>query len=335
MRPNRFVLTFVASTLATVFTLAVGGSLPPNATASPNDARHAPLRTQAPAFYRMQLGDFEITALSDGTVPLPLDKMMTHIKPQEVRKLLAAGFETQPVETSINAYLVNTGSKLLLIDAGAGKLFGAHGGKLLTNLKAAGYEPGNIDAVLLTHLHGDHSGGLTVDGQRFFPNAVVYLDKADRDYRFSADAEARAPANQKSMFPQSRADIAAYEAAGKLVLFEGATQLFPGVSTIAARGHTPGHTLYAVESKGEKILFSGDLVHAAAVQMPRPEATIQFDADEHGAASDRRALFREFAAQRTLLAAAHVSFPGIGHIRRDGTGYQWVPVPYSLRGMTN
>jgi glyoxylase-like metal-dependent hydrolase (beta-lactamase superfamily II) len=334
MRPNRFVLTLVAATMATAFTFAAGGSLPPNADAS-SDAPHALVRTQAPAYYRIQLGDFEITALSDGTVPLPLDRMMTHIKPAEVQKLLAASFESLPVETSINAYLVNTGSKLLLIDAGAGKLFGKHGGQLLANLKAAGYAPEDIDAVLLTHLHGDHSGGLSVDGQRVFPNATVYLDKADRDYRFSAEAEARAPANQKAMFPQSRADIVAYEAAGKLVLFQGATQLFPGVSTIAAHGHTPGHTLYAVESKGERIVFSGDLVHAAAVQMPRPEATIQFDADEHGAASDRRALFRQFAAQRTLLAAAHISFPGIGHIRRDGNGFQWIPVPYSLRGMAN
>jgi glyoxylase-like metal-dependent hydrolase (beta-lactamase superfamily II) len=334
MRPSRFALTLAASTMATALTFAAGGSSPPNAAAF-DDAGHALLRSQAPAFYRMQLGDFEITALSDGTVPLPLDRMMTRITPKQVRELLAASFESLPVETSINAYLVNTGSKLLLIDAGAGKLFGSHGGQLLANLKAAGYAPGDIDAVLLTHLHGDHSGGLTVDGQRVFPNATVYLDKADRDYRFSGEAEAAAPANQKAMFQQSRADIAAYEAAGKLVLFQGATQLFQGVSTIAAHGHTPGHTLYAVESKRDRIVFSGDLVHAAAVQMPHPEATIQFDADEAGAASDRRALLRQFATQRTLLAAAHISFPGIGHVRRDGTGFQWIPQPYSLRGMTN
>jgi len=293
------------------------------------------MKSQAPAYYRMQLGDFEVTALSDGTVALPLDQMMSNIAPEEVRQLLAQGFETLPVETSINAFLVNTGSKLLLIDVGAGSLFGASGGRLVSNLKAAGYDPAEIDAVLLTHLHGDHSGGLVVDGKRIFSNATVYLDKADRDYRFSAAAEAAAPANQRAMFPESRAALTPYESAGKVSLFEGAAQLFPGVSTIAAHGHTPGHTLFKIESKGRSLVAAGDLVHSAAVQLPRPQATVNFDADEPAAAADRQALLARFAEERTLLAAAHISFPGFGHIRASGNGYQWVPAPYSRQGMTN
>jgi len=293
------------------------------------------LKTQAPAYYRLQLGDFEVTALSDGTVALPLDQMMSNISPDDVRKLLKQGFETLPVETSMNAFLINTGSKLLLIDAGAGTLFGENGGRLVSNLKAAGYEPSEIDAVLLTHLHGDHSGGLVVKGKRVFPNATVYLDKADRDYRFSAEAEAAAPANQKTMFSESREELLPYEAAGKVSLFKAGAQLFPGVTTIAAPGHTPGHTLYKVASKGESLVFSGDLVHAAAVQLPKPQATINFDADEAAAASDRETLLAQFARDRTQMAAAHISFPGIGHIRASGTGYEWVPIPYSRRGMTN
>jgi glyoxylase-like metal-dependent hydrolase (beta-lactamase superfamily II) len=334
MRTSKPFPTFAAVAMAAALALLASASAPVHA-AIPDGAERVLQRKQAPAFYRMQLGEFEITALSDGTVPLPLDKMMSHITPDEVRKLLAESFESLPVETSINAYLINTGSKLLLVDAGAGTLFRGHGGRLLASLQAAGYSPSDIDAVLLTHLHGDHSGGLTVDGRRVFPKATIYLDKADRDYRFSTEAEARAPDHQKAMFPQSRADIALYEAAGKVVLFDGATQLVPGISTIPARGHTPGHTLFAVESKGEKIVFSGDLVHAAAVQMPRPDATIQFDADEAAAAADRQALFTRFAADRTLLAAAHISFPGLGRLRPAGAGFQWVPVSYSLRGMAH
>lgn len=302
---------------------------------TPTGAARGMLKTQAPAYYRLQLGDFEVTALSDGTVALPLDQMMSNISPDDVRKLLKQGFETLPVETSMNAFLINTGSKLLLIDAGAGTLFGENGGRLVSNLKAAGYEPSEIDAVLLTHLHGDHSGGLVVKGKRVFPNATVYLDKADRDYRFSAEAEAAAPANQKTMFSESREELLPYEAAGKVSLFKAGAQLFPGVTTIAAPGHTPGHTLYKVASKGESLVFSGDLVHAAAVQLPKPQATINFDADEAAAASDRETLLAQFARDRTQMAAAHISFPGIGHIRASGTGYEWVPIPYSRRGMTN
>ena len=334
MQFRKLLLSLAATAILTASLLGQAGCSSSEA-ASATGAARGTLKTQAPAYYRMQLGDFEITALSDGTVPLPLDQMMSNISPDEVRELLAASFETLPVETSINAFLVNTGSKLLLIDAGAGKLFGPYGNRLLANLKAAGYGPEEIDAVLLTHLHGDHSGGLTVDGQRVFPNATVYLDKADRDYRFSAEAEAAAPANQKSMFPQSREALAPYEAVNKVSLFQGATQLFPGINTVAAHGHTPGHTLYSVESQGQKMTFFGDLVHAAAVQLPQPAATINFDADEPAAAADRIAMFGNFAAQRTLIAAAHISFPGLGYLRTSGAGYQWVPVSHSLRGMTN
>ena len=289
-------------------------------------------RTQAPAYYRLALGEFRVTALSDGTVSLPLDRMLANISPEEVRQMLATNFETLPAETSINAFLIDTGSRRLLVDAGAGTLFGKDGGQLIANLSAAGYEAKDIDAVLLTHLHGDHSGGLVVDGQRLFPNATVYLSKADREYRFNVQAEAAAPSHQKAMFPESRASLTPYEQAGKVVLFEAGAQLFPGVGTIAAPGHTPGHTLYVVESKGEKIVFSGDLVHAAAVQLPRPEVTISFDADAFAAAADRKTLFARLASDRILLAAAHISFPGIGHLRATGSGYQWVPVVYSLTG---
>ena len=334
MQTRKLIAALAACIVATGLVLSLTGCSSSEAS-TPTGAARGLMRTQAPAYYRIQLGDFEITALSDGTVPLPLDQMMSHVTPQEVRQLMEDAFETLPAETSINAFLVNTGGKLLLIDAGAGKLFGTYGGRLLANLAAAGYAPEEIDAVLLTHLHGDHSGGLSIDGRRLFPNATVYLDRADRDYRFSTEAEAAAPANQKSMFPESRAALTPYEQAGKVVLFNGATQIFPGVSTVPAHGHTPGHTLYAVESRGEKLLFSGDLIHAAAVQLPRPEATVAFDADEAAAAADRQALFEQFVRGRTLLAAAHISFPGVGRLRRAGTGFQWVPVPYSLRGMAN
>ena len=135
---------------------------------------------QAPGFYRLRLGDFRITVLSDGTAPRDLPKIMS--KPEEVREAFAASHEALPTDLSINCFLVETNAKKILVDTGAGELFGATSGKLVDNLLDAGYRPEDIDAILLTHIHGDHSGGLSVGGRMVFPNAAVYVDKDDPGY---------------------------------------------------------------------------------------------------------------------------------------------------------
>lgn len=291
-------------------------------------------RFQAPGFYRMMLGDFEITALSDGTVPQPMDKLLLNIQAGDVEALVARAHQTLPLETSINAYLINTGKRLLLVDTGSGALFGAHaGGRLISSLKAAGYTPAQIDDVLLTHLHADHSGGLAVNGKRIFPNAVVHVSKADRDFRFDSTEEAKAPPAQRPTFQQSRASLEPYVRVGKVSTFEGRAQIVPGITTIAAPGHTPGHTYFLVESKNQKLLLWGDVVHAAEVQLARPGVAIQYDDDAAAAAQQRTRLLAELAEEGTLIGAAHISFPGLGYLHREEGGYSWMPVTYSLRGL--
>ncbi|QRN95556.1 MBL fold metallo-hydrolase [Archangium violaceum] len=303
-----------------------GGLLPPAAQAA------APqVRTQAPGFYRMMLGDFEVTALSDGTVALPVDKLLTNTRPGQVEKLLAAAYVNQPVETSVNAYLINTGSRLVLVDTGAGNLFGPDvGNHLLENLRAAGYQPEQVDMVLITHIHIDHSGGLMAGDKRAFPNAVVRVDKHDADYWLSTANLEKAPADKKSHFQQAMASLNPYVEAGKLQTFDGDTELEPGIRAIASRGHTPGHSFYAVESKGQKLVLWGDMMHVAAVQFPEPSVTIQFDVDSKAAAAQRKKAYADAAKQGYWVGIAHVSFPGIGHVRAEGKGYEWVPANYSL-----
>ena len=135
-----------------------------------------------PGFYRQMVGAFEVTALNDGTRGLPAAKVLTHTHPGEVDKALRAAFLQDPVETSFNGFLVNTGSKLVLIDTGAGSLMGAALGHLTQNLKSAGYRPEQVDEVYLTHLHVDHVGGLMAAGERVFPNAVLRANQRDVDY---------------------------------------------------------------------------------------------------------------------------------------------------------
>jgi glyoxylase-like metal-dependent hydrolase (beta-lactamase superfamily II) len=299
--------------------------------AAPAQATGPQVKTQAPGYYRLMLGEFEVTALSDGTVDLPVDKLLTGAKPGEVQKALRRDYLSAPVETSVNGYLINTGAKLVLIDTGAAALFGPTLGKLVANLKAAGYQPEQVDEIYITHLHPDHVGGLLADDKAAFPNAVVRMDKRDADFWLSADELAKAPADSKGFFQGAQAAIKPYQAAGRVKPFDGDTELVPGVRAIAARGHTPGHTIYAVESQGKKLMVWGDLMHVAAVQFPDPSVTIAFDTDSKSAAPQRKKAFADAARNGYWVAIAHVPFPGLGHVRSDGRGYAWVPVNYSSK----
>jgi glyoxylase-like metal-dependent hydrolase (beta-lactamase superfamily II) len=286
------------------------------------------LKTQAPGFYRMMLGDIEVTALFDGTLDLQPKQLLTNTTQKEVGKLLDRSFQKDTVQTSVNGYLINTGSKLVLVDTGAAGLFGPTAGNLLANLKASGYQPEQVDEVYITHMHPDHVGGLLADGKPAFPNAIVRADQHDADFWLSQATMEKAPKEVQGFFQGAMASLNPYVAAGKFKPFDGEAELVPGVRSFAARGHTPGHSIYAVESKGQKLVLWGDLMHVAAVQFPQPQVTISFDNDSKSAAIQRKKAYADAAKGGFLVAGAHLPFPGIGHIRAEGRGYIWVPVDY-------
>jgi glyoxylase-like metal-dependent hydrolase (beta-lactamase superfamily II) len=288
------------------------------------------VKTQAPGFYRLMVGDFEVTALSDGTVNLPVDQLLTHTTAAHVKEALARNFQSAPVETSVNAYLVNTGAKLVLIDTGAAGLFGPTLGNLVANLKASGYQPEQVDEVYITHMHADHVGGLMAGDKLVFPNAVVRADKRDADFWLSAENLEKAPADAKGFFQGAQASLNPYVKAGHFSPFEGNTSLVPGIKAQSAYGHTPGHTVYVVESKGQKLMLWGDLMHVAAVQFAEPAVTIQFDTDSKSAAVQRKQAYAEAAKGGYWVAAAHLPFPGVGHLRAAGAGYVFLPLPYGV-----
>ena len=297
---------------------------------APADAAAPQARTMAPGFYRVMLGDFEITALSDGVVPLPVDQLLTNITPAQVGKALAKSYLKAPVDTSVNAYLINTGTKLVMVDSGAGKLFGPTLGTIQASLAAAGYKPEQVDEIYITHMHGDHVGGLMNGDQRAFPNAVVRADKKDADFWLSEESMNKAPEDAKGFFKGAMAMINPYVKAGKFQSFSGNTDLVPGVKAIATYGHTPGHAIYMAESKGQKMVFWGDLMHVAAVQFDNPSVTIQFDTDSKAAAVQRKKAYADAAKNGYLVGSAHLSFPGIGRLRAEGKGYAWMPANYSV-----
>ena len=282
----------------------------------------------APGYYRFMLGNFEVTALSDGTVDLPVEQLLQEPAEKTVAALDKAFLDT-PLEVSDNAYLINTGKRLVLIDAGAGSLFGPTLGKLVDNLKASGYRPEQVDDIFLTHMHPDHAGGLSANRVIQFPNAVVHAERHEAGYWLSQENLDSAPEASRGFFQGAMALVEPYVQAGKFSPFDGAIELLPGLRSYPSFGHTAGHTSYMIESAGRKLLLMGDLIHVPAVQLDHPEVTISFDTDPEGASTSRSRIFNQAAGERTLVAGAHLPFPGIGHLRASGKTWQWLPANFT------
>jgi glyoxylase-like metal-dependent hydrolase (beta-lactamase superfamily II) len=279
---------------------------------------------QAPGVYRGYLGRFVVTALFDGSVRRNLDEILSD--PGLVRDLLSQEHQPEPVKISINAYLIDTGSHLVLIDTGAGELFGPTTGFLLSSLNAAGYQPQQIDSILLTHIHGDHSGGLSIGGVRQFPNATVYVDQHDLEYFVTRRDRRDDSETLQRQIKQSRKTVGPYLDANRVVPIKRDGEVIPGITSSSQPGHTPGHTAYLVQSEGHAIIFWGDIIHSSDVQFEHPNVTVAYDVDPSQAARTRLRQFQFAADKGILVASDHIVFPGLGNVRKSGSTYNWVPI---------
>jgi glyoxylase-like metal-dependent hydrolase (beta-lactamase superfamily II) len=294
--------------------LAAGLSLTLSAAASHDN--------QAPGWFRYRLGGFLVTALQDGSIHLPVGSYRG-MPADRMQALVPHPMAADPsgVPTSVNAYLVDTGAHRILVDAGNADCYGWHLGGLIANLKAAGYRPAAIDIVLLTHLHGDHVCGLVAGGKRIYPRAAVWVAAEEAAYWLD-------PANQRTP-PQVRAALALY---GRDVhTFHAGDTIVPGMTIVPIPGHTPGHTAFRFTSNGAALLLFGDIVHNHFLQFAHPEISVMSDFNPAQAVATRQRLFAELAAENTVVAGAHLPFPGIGWLRRDGDGYAFTPVEFAPR----
>jgi len=288
---------------------------------------------QVPGFYRLKVGDLEVTALYDGTGVFD-PHWLNGTKATMDGVVKALHEDPHMLDVVDMGFLVNTGKHLILVDAGAGTWWGGGAlGRLAANLHSAGYASEEVDIVLVTHLHSDHAGGLTTqDGKRVFPNADVYVAKAESEFWLSHEMAAKAPKDAQPFFQSAQAIAAPYIKAGKWHTFSGSEQIVDGMQLVPLPGHTPGHTGYEFSSKGQKILFWGDIIHAQRVQLQHPEVTAIFDIDQTAAAATRHQLLSKLAGEDVLIAAPHSSlFPALGRLRKDGSGYSWVPVVFTDR----
>ncbi len=289
-------------------------------------------KTQAPGFFRFQLGDFEITALNDGVVPYPTKTVLPTATAEQISSGLFAAGLSDPVGMSYNGFLINTGTKLILIDVGTGgKLADNPGfrgaGRLLANLRAAGYRPEQVDEIYISHFGPDHIGGLTQPTGVTFPNARLRVS-ANELAAFLGDGSISGPDSSYRRFLIGLFDP--YRRAGRFAPFDQDTVLVSGIRSLATPGHTPGHTSFLVESRGATLLVLGDVIHLGAIQFPEPSLVTVFDRDQREGAAQRARIFKLAADRDHWVAGAHLSFPGIGHIRADRVGFRWAAVDYPI-----
>jgi glyoxylase-like metal-dependent hydrolase (beta-lactamase superfamily II) len=285
---------------------------------------------QVPGFYRTKVGDFEVTALFDGAAKFDLNWLTAKkVTLDGVAKALRGN--PHLLDTGDTGYLVNTGKEVILVDAGAGSWFGGGSlGRMMDSLRNAGYTPEQVDRVLVTHLHSDHIGGLTTqDGKRVFPNADVFVSKAENDFWLSPEIAAKAPKEAQPFFQAAQAISAPYLKAGKWHTFSDSEAITDGVRIVPLHGHTPGHTGYEFSSQGQKILFWGDTIHEQLVQLSHADITVVFDIDHAAAAAMRKQLFPTLARETTLIAGPHMPFPGLGRLRKEANGYVWAPMIFT------
>jgi glyoxylase-like metal-dependent hydrolase (beta-lactamase superfamily II) len=312
--------------LAASATAAAGGVL----TGPPAQAKAPLSNTQAPYFYRFKIGSIEATVVSDG--PLPLGEpsgTFLGVSKEEVAKMLSDNFlPSDTVTLEQNALVTNTGDRLVLFDNGMGaeKMFGPTTGKLVASLKQAGIDPKDIDALVITHAHIDHVGGMMGEGgARNFPNAQIYISQADHDF-WTDEGKLGTP--MKAFVEVARKNLGPNR--DRIVFVKDGQEVVPGVQALAIPGHTIGHTMYMITSGEKSICNVGDLTHHQVLLLERPRLEFAYDTDPKQAAATRVKALDMLAAQKIPLLAYHFPWPGIGHVAKHGDGFRYFPSPMQM-----
>jgi len=276
--------------------------------------------------YQFKLGDFDCVSISDGSHDYPLENFFTNVPKEQIQELLRQrNLPTDHITTPYTYLFVDTGEHRLLVDMGAGNLFPTTG-RLVQNMKAAGIEPVEIDTVIITHAHPDHIGGtLDEEGSLVFASAHYYIWKDEWDFWFSEAPLGKVPENQEFQFVRlARKNLEPIK--GQVSLLEDESEILPGISVIAAPGHTPGHMVVWISSADEQLLYIGDTV-IYPLHLEHPDWIPIYDALPEKAAASKRRIFDRAAAERAWVIGQHFPpFPSLGHVMKKGEGWQWQPI---------
>jgi glyoxylase-like metal-dependent hydrolase (beta-lactamase superfamily II) len=300
--------------------------------ASTAGAAVPPSGTQAPGFYRYKVGSFECTSINDGARSFPMpDTFFRNVPKEEALAAAEAAYMPKGMVTvPFNPQLINTGSKLILIDCGNGiaNFEPSKGavGRTLQNLASAGVDPKSVDVVLMSHLHPDHTNGIrALDGSMAFPNAEIMVPAKDWEFWMSEENAAKAESNQmmKNYFANVRKIYAGIES--KVTRYDWGKEVVSGITSIAAPGHTPGHTAFAVASGDSKVLIQSDVTNIPEFFLRNPDWHVAYDVDPATAQETRHKFYDMAAAEKALVVGFHFTFPSIGHVEKDGAKYRLIP----------
>lgn len=288
---------------------------------------------QAPYFYRFKLGDAECTVVSDGQLPLgDPNAAFLNIDKAEIARELNANF--LPASNAVleqNILVVNFGDRVVLFDTGMGTdaLFGASTGKLQDTLRQAGIDPASVDAVVMSHAHIDHCGGLiAADGSRHFPNAQYFIGEADFNYWTD---DSKIPSNYPArphFLAQARKNLLPVQDA--IHFYKNEEQILPGITALSAPGHTVSHTIFMIESGGKQLAYIGDLAHHPVLLLERPRTQFAYDTDAAQSAESRVRMLTMLSTNRIPLLAYHFAWPGVGHVSQAGEGFRYFPLPVQM-----
>jgi glyoxylase-like metal-dependent hydrolase (beta-lactamase superfamily II) len=315
--------TAAAATAATVaLPLASGKAL---AQADVPKQANAPL----PGVFRYRVGSYELTSLFDGFGSRPLDeKFVLNAPVDQVRAAARDAF--RPADTLKISYtptVVHTGTNVVLLDSGTGGKLGATTGMMSRGLDAAGIPPSAVTAIVISHFHGDHISGIkAADNTLAFPNAEILVPEAEYAYWMDEGEASRAPAGRKSAFDLVRATFA--DLGSRVRRYRANEEVLPGMTSVAAYGHTPGHTALRIASGGETAMALADLTNVPFLFVRNPDWSAVFDMDADMARATRNKLLDQLAADRTLAFGYHWGLPNAGYVRKAGSGFEFEPLAY-------